>query len=163
MKVCATCKQSLRLNQFGKDKHNKDGLNYSCKECRRISEKQRIALVGAKDYYKRRNHKTKSYRKKRYSDDPDSVRDYNYRKKFGKTLSEYRKLFDDQRGVCAICSVPWIVGDKIFAWDHDHTTNKVRGILCERCNRALGLLRDDVEVLKNAIKYLERHTNENDL
>jgi hypothetical protein len=59
--------------------------------------------------------------------------------------------------------VPWVVGEKLFAWDHDHTTNQVRGILCERCNRAIGLLRDDVDVLKNAIKYLERHKNENDV
>lgn len=42
--------------------------------------------------------------------------------------------------------------------DHCHDTGIVRGLLCHNCNRALGLFKDKIEVLKNAIKYLEGAT-----
>lgn len=38
--------------------------------------------------------------------------------------------------------------------DHDHYTSKIRGILCQECNHAIGLFKDDVELLKKAIEYL---------
>jgi len=44
--------------------------------------------------------------------------------------------------------------------DHDHVTNKVRGLLCHHCNTALGKFKDDINIMKQAIKYLER-SNEN--
>lgn len=39
--------------------------------------------------------------------------------------------------------------------DHDHVTNQVRGLLCSRCNKVLGLANDDVLVLRGCVKYLE--------
>ena len=56
-----------------------------------------------------------------------------------------------QNGVCAVCGV----GGKLHV-DHDHETGLVRGLLCGSCNRALGLLKDNVDSLKMAIDYLER-------
>jgi hypothetical protein len=41
--------------------------------------------------------------------------------------------------------------------DHDHETKDVRGILCRRCNLALGQFRDNVELLENAVKYLKKY------
>lgn len=75
-------------------------------------------------------------------------------KRFGLTLEQYDAMLVGQGGACAIC------GDKperrAHAVDHCHTTGKVRGILCSRCNLMLGYARDRVSVLMTAIQYLER-------
>jgi len=41
--------------------------------------------------------------------------------------------------------------------DHCHSTNKVRGVLCNNCNTALGLVGDNISTLTNAVKYLQKH------
>jgi DNA-directed RNA polymerase subunit RPC12/RpoP len=55
---------------------------------------------------------------------------------------------------CAICGVHEENTTKSLALDHDHATGKVRGYLCNNCNRGIGLLKDSVEVLSKAIEYL---------
>lgn len=75
------------------------------------------------------------------------------------TLSErYAKLLRYQNGVCAICKTK--PNGKKLAVDHDHKTNRTRGLLCSNCNTAIGMLRDDIQFLKNAIDYLESPPNQ---
>lgn len=74
-------------------------------------------------------------------------------KKYGIEVDELVRLLDAANGVCTICSGPphrWLVVD------HCHTNGHIRGILCERCNQALGLFRDNVETLQSAIRYLQQ-------
>lgn len=67
-------------------------------------------------------------------------------------------MLEEQHGVCAICGKPETKPNaKYLAVDHDHKTGEVRGLLCNNCNRALGLLQDNTEVLQNAINYLKKH------
>lgn len=75
--------------------------------------------------------------------------------KYNISLEDYNKLFLYQEGRCAICNKHQTEFKKALSLDHDHNTNIPRGILCNQCNVALGLLKDDIENLKNAIKYLE--------
>jgi len=81
----------------------------------------------------------------------------------GLTLDGYIKMNDDQSGVCAICSKPEISPNplsgkiKDLAVDHNHKTNKIRGLLCNKCNRGIGLLCDDPTLLQSAIDYLRKH------
>lgn len=76
------------------------------------------------------------------------------------TEESYSQLLKEQNGVCKICQSQETATNgrstkiKDLAIDHDHKTGKVRGLLCSRCNRGLGLFRDDVSVLKSAIDYL---------
>ena len=74
-------------------------------------------------------------------------------KKFGINSNDYKELNLLQKGLCAICKKT----SKFFnlAVDHDHNTGKIRGLLCENCNRALGLFYDSPEFLINAAKYVE--------
>lgn len=74
------------------------------------------------------------------------------KRRYGITLEDYEKMFKEQKGKCAICGIK---KDKLDI-DHCHRTNKVRGLLCGSCNRALGLLKDNTEFLNNAIRYLLR-------
>jgi hypothetical protein len=69
---------------------------------------------------------------------------------YGITPDEYRAMHAAQDGRCAICGD---AGD--LAVDHCHTGGQVRGLLCALCNRALGLMRDDTDLLASAISYLQ--------
>lgn len=84
---------------------------------------------------------------------------YQRFKSFGVTEEEYQDMLKSQRSCCAICEVPITEyakeGDTSnFAVDHDHTTGKVRGLLCNRCNRGLGYFKDSINNLKRALNYI---------
>lgn len=73
-------------------------------------------------------------------------------KRYGLTEEEYRTLIFMHDGRCAICRA-----DEELCVDHDHDSGKVRGLLCQACNKGLGLLKDDQMLLLAAKMYLERH------
>jgi hypothetical protein len=79
----------------------------------------------------------------------DSLR---YRR-YGLTTEGFQALLASQGGGCAICETP-IIGKGEAHIDHCHDTKKVRGLLCIKCNRGIGLLQDSVDILKKAISYL---------
>lgn len=72
-------------------------------------------------------------------------------KKYGLTPEDYARLFSEQGGVCAICHRRQ--RKQRLSVDHDHETDRVRGLLCTRCNRALGHFEWDVDVLRRLIDY----------
>jgi hypothetical protein len=67
-------------------------------------------------------------------------------------LMKYEEMLKKQNGVCAICSSAAIKGS--LPVDHCHKTNKIRGLLCENCNRGLGLFKDEPEFLIRAANYI---------
>jgi len=77
------------------------------------------------------------------------------RKQYGISLAEFNALLELQGHCCAICKKHITAIRRRMNIDHDHDTNKVRGILCTGCNTGLGHLGDNVEGLKKAIAYLE--------
>ena len=87
-------------------------------------------------------------------------RDYEFNKKFGITTFEYNQMLEEQGGVCAICHQKETFTMKgvthSLAIDHDHLTGRVRGLLCRACNQTLGLMKDNIENLQKAIRYLEK-------
>jgi predicted nucleic acid-binding Zn ribbon protein len=74
----------------------------------------------------------------------------------GLTASQFDDLLSSQGRSCAICGTSdWgVKGPQI---DHNHETGAVRGILCVNCNNALGRFKEDVDVMRRAAEYLERH------
>lgn len=75
-------------------------------------------------------------------------------KEYGMTLTDYEILYAKQQGKCAICEGSSNGKGRLHV-DHDHISNRVRGLLCFDCNSAIGKLRDDPELLYKAISYLE--------
>jgi len=71
-------------------------------------------------------------------------------------LSKRRRIFVElkQGKTCDICKKKF-EDIKSMVIDHCHTSRKIRGVLCQNCNHGLGKFMDDVEIMKNAIKYLE--------
>ena len=100
------------------------------------------------DWYKRNRGKALRIR-----------RNGNLKRAYGITLEQYEDMLAEQEGLCAICRKPELgrtqYGVKNLAVDHCHKTGKVRGLLCQKCNRAIGQLHDDVESLKRAIEYIQ--------
>jgi len=106
-----------------------------------------------------RNAYMREYSRKR----PHVRKEHYLRKLYGVGLAEYERLLAAQDGVCAICKRPETAinprtGEPfLLAVDHDHTTGKIRGLLCMKENRGLGLFDDSIDRLRAAIAYLEHH------
>lgn len=77
---------------------------------------------------------------------------------YGITPKEFAALLEAQRGGCAICgaSAGWRANGGRLVVDHNHRTDKVRGLLCPSCNRGLGQFVDDPRILRAAATYLEK-------
>lgn len=150
-KVCRTCKEEKPISEFHKHKTTRDRLNGECKKCHRAraqkwAEENRDRAAAAS-----RRHRAKL--------DPEvaaeRVRRSNYKAAYGITPEDYDRMFEEQKGLCAICLEPPV--KMRLAVDHNKKTGKVRQLLCGRCNTSIGLLREDVEIMARAIVYIERH------
>jgi hypothetical protein len=84
------------------------------------------------------------------------VNDAYLSRKYGINTTDYARLLIDQAGKCAICG-DILKGDKSTHVEHCHTTGVVRSLSCLRCNTALGLFRENVEIMERAIAYLKTH------
>lgn len=75
------------------------------------------------------------------------------------SVAAYNALHEQQRGGCAICNMPeseyWRGTLRKLAVDHNHTTGENRRLLCGRCNKMIGLAREDPEILRAGAAYLE--------
>jgi hypothetical protein len=86
------------------------------------------------------------------------MRASHLRKKFGITVEDYDRILEAQGGGCAICdnSVNRNSPSRLYMHiDHDHKTGRIRGVLCDRCNQAIGHFEDDPALLRRAADYLD--------
>jgi len=140
LKTCSKCRKQKWNSEFSKHKRYSDGLIPYCKEC---DSKYQQKL-----------------RQNNYQHDPKYSRKQNLKSKYKLTIEQYELMLKSQNGVCAICKSPETKKDrkdkiKRLAVDHCHKLFKVRGLLCQDCNHGLGNFRDNLETLKQAIRYLE--------
>ncbi len=138
MKTCNVCGETKPLDKFYKNKSYKSGVENRCNVCR--AQWFREYRARDKEAYNKTRRETRG-----------STRWENIRKKFKIGESEYDEILKSQGGVCAICRLP----HERFHIDHDHVTNKIRGILCPSCNTGLGKLGDTLDGLMRAVRYLE--------
>jgi len=76
-----------------------------------------------------------------------------YKRKYGTTYDDIVIMFLKQNRICAICEVVM----EMFNVDHDHSTGKIRGLLCFRCNTGLGHFKDRIDLIEKAIGYLKKY------
>ncbi len=141
-KQCKTCKETKPLDFFGITRQNKDGHSGHCKLC-----------INA---YWRRKWKNATKKRKRSPEAEKRLREQHVFKVFGLSVDGYNEMFATQKGMCAICGTHQSELKKLFAVDHDHETGNVRGLLCQKCNTAIAFLKDDAEIMENAIVYLNK-------
>jgi hypothetical protein len=130
----------------------------------RPSEKHRLAKIKEELGYTKGNliwkeHISSTEDRNKYARDwrkanPEKVKNSELKKMFGITLEEYNSLRESQGYSCAICGKSEEDTHSDLAVDHCHVSGKIRGLLCASCNMALGLLKDDKQLLQSAIKYL---------
>jgi len=94
---------------------------------------------------------------------PERIAEIARKHNFGIAPEEYDKKMREQKGRCAACGKKETHIDRrsgkvrALSVDHDHKTNKLRGLLCGNCNRGLGMFKDSIDLLLKAIKYLKKY------
>lgn len=136
-KQCSKCKTVKGTHEFDTRKASKDGLTAQCTMCLRVKAM------------------------KVRSNNPEATRSKNLKNRFNMSIDDYNEIFLKQKGRCAICDKAEVMKDikgnvKWLAVDHNHDTNKIRGLLCNSCNTGIGKLGDSIKVLQSAIKYLKK-------
>lgn len=151
-KICSVCGETKDVSNFRPE-------GKQCKVCKaayrkahepkysELTEEQKQKRRIATENWRLRNPETAALR----------ARDKEYKKKYGITLEQYNEMLAQQNNTCAICQEPCTTGMNL-AVDHDHTTGKVRALLCKNCNTAIGLLGEDTNRMAKAIEYIQSHS-----
>jgi len=134
LKRCTKCGEwkSATSKYFPPDKRNKDKLNSWCRKC--------------VEKYKKGYRKTKKGK--------ESNKRALQKNRYGITIKQRKDLYVKQNGCCVICKIA-VPYDEIVT-DHNHKTNKIRGLLCRSCNSGIGMLQDNIEIVYNAFCYLKK-------
>lgn len=106
------------------------------------------------EYQKKYHTENKELVKAYPSRKSDYIKNINLYRRYGLTYEKYMLLLEHQNYSCAICNTQ---PDKKLVVDHDHQTGEVRALLCRSCNVALGFLKEDINILQNAITYINRY------
>ncbi len=147
-KHCSKCNLYLDIDKFKKLttksalKKYPDGYYWCCETC----YKQIVWTFNPGEEPNNRQARRRDKRARRI----DLVRST-----YGLSEEEYMSKISEQENLCAICKKK--DENKVLCVDHDHATDKVRGLLCGNCNVGLGNFRDNTKVLEAAIAYLERY------
>ena len=129
-------------------------MPYANKEFRQAYDRARSKESNRRRYEKdpaKEKARTSAYQKEH----PEVTRRSMLKRQYGLTLEAYASMLEGQDGLCAICQCAPEDGKNLYV-DHDHNTGNVRGLLCICCNRALGLLHDDSEVVESLLEYLRK-------
>jgi ERCC4-type nuclease len=138
VKICKSCNQLKPLSDYNKHVTYKDGLNAKCRVCQ--------------------NKIRRKWRKAHPDSTPENRRKRLLKELYNITLFDYNKIFVKQKGCCAICGRHQSELKRILHIDHDHKTDKIRGLLCSKCNLRLGWYEKNKELdfISKADTYLNR-------
>lgn len=163
MKPCKKCGVVKPLSEFHRATGMRDGRRNECKACwRQLQQgwyrRNREYAIQRAQEWKRQNPKRYAEQKRRYREENKNQRAEverrgYFRRRYGLSIEELEFLRVVQRDRCAICDEPDAAGLHV---DHHHKTGQIRGLLCGKCNKAIGLLREDPKLFDSASSYLQR-------
>ena len=147
-KTCPSCECRMPVAQFrllsrGKKKPP---------EKRTSSSYEPYCIECANKRSRERNAKSRRANPKQYA---ETFRAWALQKKYGMTKEQYAVMLAEQNGCCKICRRHHSETKRGLVVDHDHETGKIRGLLCDGCNRGVGMLQDKPELLRRAADYLD--------
>jgi hypothetical protein len=131
-----------------------------------LSKRERNRIAKRKYYAKNRDliiaksREYEAFKRKPRKVNKQERTNRNLQWNYGITSDDYQVIFESQGGCCSICLTHQSSFKRRLSVDHDHVSGKVRGLLCIKCNTVLGQSRDDINILKAAISYLEKHRGE---
>lgn len=143
MKSCKDCGVSKPLTDFSVRKTGKDKRTSYCKPC----HSKRNAACNRRAY----KLDPEKFKKK--------VKESKLLSKYGLTAQDFNRMYEHQEGRCDICQCELVTP----CVDHCHTANKVRGLLCQSCNKALGFVKDSPTILKAMLDYLASRSGTSNL
>lgn len=132
-KLCRSCRRRKPIGEFHKDPSRLGGRYPQCKFCYNGSRQKKYDPVKSARRYK----ETGSWQR--------------IKREYGMSPEQYKELWNKQRGLCALNC-----GRAATCIDHDHQTEEVRGLLCRRCNSALGAFGDNEAGLLRVLEYVRR-------
>lgn len=101
--------------------------------------------------------RARAYHKK----NPEIIKNSWLKSTYGITLKHYEKMLLNQDSKCAICDIHRNDVKRAFSVDHNHLTGQIRGLLCDKCNLALGHFNEDFSTIIAAAGYLEHYKSMN--
>jgi hypothetical protein len=129
-KLCNKCLVIKPLFSFSIDKRSKNGYQTRCKPCQAEVKKEMAP------YYRNKHLEAK----------------------YGINQVVYEQMLKEQDGKCAVCFIEEkYTENSRLCVDHNHETGEIRGLLCKKCNQALGLLQDNADFCESAGRYLRLH------
>jgi hypothetical protein len=168
VRVCIRCNQEKTAEEFFSDPRRKGRTAYlrsRCKDCTKADVKTARAKRGDIIRRQERDSQRRNYPKNGHVKRLWSLK-WRLKNKFGLTVEQFFAMLEEQGNACATCRrfiEPVASGRSRFTSacvDHDHTTGKIRGLLCNPCNLAIGYLEEDAERLDALAAYLRKHRNE---
>lgn len=157
VKPCTKCGEIKPETEFYAAKGCKDGLRGDCKTCHSQRSKEWYAnnrersIAYVKRWRQENKERVNMSRRERNATRKREIREAHLVRKFGLTQAEYDAMLAVQGGGCAICGDEPAEGQSLHV---DHLGDQVRGILCVRCNNALGQLKERVDLAARAADYL---------
>ncbi|HEX2849462.1 MAG TPA: endonuclease VII domain-containing protein [Acidimicrobiales bacterium] len=163
-KRCVKCGKVKPLSDFYTMAGMRDGHRNDCKSCNLAAKAARYranpepAKERARQWARENPDRVKAQRARVRESGrrAEQNRRSHLKRKYGISLAEYDRLLDRQDGRCGICGRP-PRDDISLHVDHDHGSGEIRGLLCFRCNNALGDFGDDPQLLDRAVAYLAGH------
>ena len=154
-KKCTKCGEWKYIEAFGRRRDRPSGRRSKCGRCENSANRDWIRRNPKKRHKQRkREWQVKKATEGRLQEISRRTFEWKLKTKYGMTLDAYTKRLASQHYECQLCGCA-LIPRKNIAIDHDHTTGVIRGILCRKCNRALGLLGDTTEDLYRAYRYLQ--------
>jgi len=142
---------------FSKNKSRPDGLAFYCRKCRseysQIPEHKSKKSEYGKMWTRKNKDRLNRLRREKAKSSIDFEKNRQLIKTYGITLADKKDMMTSQNGACAICGEEFRNGKDTHI-DHNHSTGRVRGVLCSRCNFALGLIKDNKDIALNMADYL---------
>ena len=162
-KTCRKCGELKPLTDFHRQEGMKDGHRHDCKTCHGAAHKEWYAknrneeIQRVKRWQQANKDRVNASQRRRRREGGEEhrlrEREGHLRRKYGLRIRDFETLLIAQLGMCAICGR--YERQKLHV-DHDHGTNRVRGLLCGKCNKAIGLLDDDPRRVRSAESYLRQ-------
>jgi hypothetical protein len=162
MKVCNKCGVEKPITSFHKNQKAKEGRRNTCSSCVVAYNKTYVAANKEKvaaqmrEYHKANRDKLLAQMRAYRERNRDALLPKQRKRGSGFSDELFYATLSAQGGVCGICSVDLTgLERKAIHADHCHESGHPRGVLCKKCNIALGGFNDDPVVLKKALAYLE--------